>query len=284
MRKLKKLVLTGAALVAFGALPAVGADLYEPPVVEYEPPVVEYQDDAFGGWYIRGDVGYRHSVFRGADYIRYGAPGIPGTFDFGKFKGSFSVGGGVGYKVTSHLRTDVTIDWMGKSKFRGQTTGVCNLPVPGTPCSSVDRSSYSALLLLANAYVDLGTWHKITPYVGAGIGGAWVKWDTLHNRDNNGDTFHRGGKGWRFAYALMAGASYCLTNNLEADLGYRFSHIQGGKMFHYANNGGPGWDKGLYTHEVRGGLRYKFGGNNGCGEQQVVYKDPAPYTPPPVFK
>jgi len=28
------------------------------------------------------------------------------------------------------------------------------------------------MLLLANAYVDIGTWHGVTPYVGAGIGGA----------------------------------------------------------------------------------------------------------------
>ena len=39
----------------------------------------------------------------------------------------------------------------------------------------------SALLLLANAYVDIGTWHGVTPYVGAGIGGAHIKWDTVHD-------------------------------------------------------------------------------------------------------
>ena len=284
MRKLVKPFLAGAALLAYGALPAAGADIYEPPVVEYDPPaVVEYGDESYGGWYIRGDIAYRHSKFRGAEYTLYNPPFVSNDFDFGKLKGSYSIGGGVGYKITSHLRTDVTIDWMGKSKFRGQTSGFCNTPVPGTPCTSVDRSSYSALLLLANAYVDLGTWYKITPYVGAGIGGAWVKWNTLHNRTPDGDTYHRGGKNWRFAYALMAGASYCITGNWHADVGYRFSHIQGGRMFHYANNGGPGWDKGIFTHEARGGLRYQFGGS-GCGEKQIVYNDPEPYEPPVVYK
>lgn len=285
MLKLMKLFAAGTAALAGGTIAALAADPYEPPVIDYQPPEVHFQEkESFGGWYIRGDVGYRHSKFRGAEYIRYGDPGNYGYFDFGKLKGAFSVGGGVGYQVNRHLRTDVTIDWFGKSKFRGQTTGECGVWPNTFPCSSVDRSSYSALLLLANAYKEFGTYKRITPYVGAGIGGAWVKWDTLHNQDGNGDTYHRGGKSWRFAYALMAGASYCITRNLHADVGYRFSHIQGGKMFHYANNGGPGWDKGIQTHEVRGGLRYQFGGGNpDCGEE-YVYQEPEPFVPPVIYK
>ena len=101
----------------------------------------------------------------------------------------------------------------------------------------------------------------MTPYVGAGIGGAWVKWDTLHNTDLDGSFEHTGGKDWRFAYALMAGASYCLTDRVKLDVGYRYSHINGGKMFDYASdsNVGPGYDDGINVNEVRGGLRYQFG-------------------------
>ena len=38
---------------------------------------------------------------------------------------------------------------------------------PGS-CTSADSSSYSMLILMANAYADLGKYHGITPYVGAG--------------------------------------------------------------------------------------------------------------------
>lgn len=274
----------GAAGVLMTA-PAFGADYSEPQVIEYEIPAPAARTaEPFGGWYLRGDVAYRHSKYRGGEYIRYDDPvPPPGFFDFGDLKGSYSIGGGVGYQINRHLRTDVTLDWFGKSDFRGQTTGVCG--PDQLPCSSTDRSAYSAWLLLANAYVDLGTWNKITPYVGAGIGGAWVKWDSLRNLDDNGETGHNGGKGWRFAYSLMAGASYCLTQNWHADLGYRFTHIQGGRMFGYANNAGPGWDKGLFTHEARAGLRYQFGGaGDRCGDEQLVYIPPEPYSPPPVYK
>ncbi len=130
---------------------------------------------------------------------------------------------------------------MFKSKFTGQTTGTggsCGAPT----CVSTDESSYSALLLLANAYADLGTYHGITPYVGAGIGGAHLKWDDLRNTVNGTTTVHRGTKSWRFAYALMAGASYCLTDKLKLDVGYRYARIEGGKMFGYATGAGPGYD------------------------------------------
>ncbi|AZO27432.1 MULTISPECIES: outer membrane protein [Mesorhizobium] len=264
-----------AALFAGLAGPAFAADIAEPPPVEEAPPpVVEAQPVDFGGWYIRGDIDYHWSRFRGGDYITYGAaPQTQGSFASGKLKGAFSAGAGIGYQVNQYFRTDLTADWMGKSNFRGSTVGFCG---GGVPCVSTDTSSYSALLLLANAYVDIGTWHGVTPYVGAGIGGAWVKWDTLHNSDDDGDFFHQGGKGWRFAYALMAGASYCLTDRVKLDVGYRYSHINGGKMFEYASdsNVGPGYDRGINVHEVRGGLRYQFGRSD-CAPP------PEPYVPEP---
>ncbi|MER8405220.1 porin family protein [Mesorhizobium sp. M1307] len=261
-----------AALFA-GAGPAFAADFVEPPVVEEAPPPIAYERPAdFGGWYIRGDIDYHWSKFRGADYITYGPPPGTGTFDSGKLKSAFSAGAGVGYQIDRHFRTDLTADWMSKSTFRGSTSGIC---LDGDPCTSVDTSSYTALLLLANAYVDIGTWHGITPYVGAGIGGAWVKWDTLHNSDEDGEFFHHGGKGWRFAYAAMVGASYCLTDRVKLDVGYRYSHINGGKMFDFGSGVGPGYDNGINVHEVRGGLRYQFGRSD-CVEPEPYVPEPEP--------
>lgn len=293
MFNLTRKVLLGG-VVACLAIPAFAADLYEPPVEE-APVVPTYQPVEFGGWYIRGDLDYHASRFGGADYVTYGVDDcdpcgpLPvagsNTFEAGKLREAFSLGGGVGYQVTNHFRTDATIDWLGKSKFRGSTVGNC-LSDSSQSCSSTDETSYSALLLLANAYVDLGTWNRITPYVGAGIGGAHVKWDdltnTIHDVDGNDYTStHPGAKGWRFAYALTAGASYCLTDNLNFDLGYRFTHINGGKMFGQdtINVVGPGYDKGIDVHEVRGGLRYQFGGSPGCATPQVAYEP----QPEPIY-
>jgi opacity protein-like surface antigen len=272
-----------AALIAFAGLPAYAADLPEPPVVEAPPPPVE-----FGGWYIRGDLDYHWSDFRGADYITYGVcvdpcgepVGLPGSnsFSFGELDGAFSLGGGVGYQITPYLRTDLTADYWFQSDFEGSTTDGISV--------STDTSSYSAWLLLANAYADLGTYYGFTPYVGAGIGGAHVKWDDLHNTIDGVTTVHDGASNWRFAWAIMAGTAYCLTDNLKLDVGYRYTRINGGEMFGLAPDGpggaGPGFDDGFNVHEARAGLRYQFG-NSGCAPPPVpvAYEPPAPE---PVYK
>lgn len=267
-----------AALLAATVMPAFAADYVEPVV---EAPVYE-PAPAYGGWYIRGDIDYHWSDFRGADYVTYGVtccgaplPGV-GTFDSGDLDGGFSLGAGVGYQITDYLRTDLTADYWFDSDFNGSTTGFCG----GVVCVSNDTSSMSAWLLLANAYADLGTYYGFTPYVGAGIGGARVKWDDLHNNIAGVDTVHEGAANWRFAWAIMAGTSYCLTDNLKLDVGYRYSHINGGRMFELANvvgGAGPGYDDGFDTHEARAGLRYDFG-SNGCAPA------PVPYEPQPVYK
>jgi opacity protein-like surface antigen len=282
-----------AAIVAGGASPVLAADLAERPIVIEEPPVIQqpYEEVSdFGGWYIRGDLDYHKSKIRGAEYITYGIEpchgcgdgfqGVGGTksFDTTELKSAFSIGAGVGYQLNRHFRTDLTLDYWFRTKFKGSTSDDGNFGCgsPTIPCQSVDRSKMSALLLLANAYVDLGTWNGLTPYVGAGIGGAHIRWDDLENDANVGFAVHKGSKSWRFAYALMAGASYCLTDNLMLDAGYRFSRIEGGRMFE-RNGAGPGFDKGFNTHEVRAGLRYNFGGGaNHCYQPETVAYEPPP--------
>ncbi|HHZ08371.1 MAG TPA: porin family protein [Rhizobiales bacterium] len=268
-----------AALVASTAGSAFAADLYEPPVIETTPPPV-YEEVSYGGWYIRGDLDYHASRYHKGDYITYGPPAGTGAFDFGKLRSTFSLGGGIGYQVNRYFRTDVTLDYMFKSKFRGQTTGTagsCGQP----DCVSVDESAYSALLMMANAYADLGTYHGITPYVGAGIGGAYLKWDDLRNTVGGVTTVHRGTQNWRFAYALMAGASYCLTDKLKLDVGYRYAKISGGRQFEYAPAAGPGFDRGISIHEGRAGLRYQFSGRSECYEPEPIAYEPPPA---PVYK
>ncbi len=136
---------------------------------------------------------------------------------------------------------------------------------------------------MANAYAELGTWHRITPYVGAGFGGAYFKWDDLNNNISGTVTTHPGVSSWRFAWAVSAGASYCLSKHLKADAGYRFTRIAGGRQFEYQPEAGPGFDHGIDIHEGRLGLRYALGsGFEGCGEPEPVAYVPPPA--PPVYK
>lgn len=264
MFKTLKLAAVAAIGLAGASGPAFSADLVEP-APPPEPVVV-----ATGGWYLRGDVDYHWSQFAGGDYITYGPPAGTNSFTDGSLDGAWSLGAGIGYQVNDWFRTDFTADYWFNADFRGSTTGTCG----GVPCSSVDTAKMSALLLLANAYADLGTYYSITPYIGAGIGGAFVDWSDLNNNIGGTVTTHSGSQNWRFAWALMAGASYCLTDRLDLDVGYRYTNIHGGRMFEY-NGAGPGFDHTFGTHEIRAGLRWNLGDQAprpGCGSQYVAYQ------------
>jgi opacity protein-like surface antigen len=267
--------LIGAFAALLLATGAHAADLATPEVVE-APPVYspEVQVAEISGWYLRGDASFNYNVLRGANYFQ-GSNSNLRDFDTAKLGNSFGIGGGVGYQINSYLRTDFTADYGFRSTFTGSTSGTCG---GGVPCTSSDVSHMTTLSLLANAYVDFGTYGSITPYAGAGIGGTYVNWDGLTNTDADGTFHHEGRSSWRFTWALMAGASVDLTCNLKADVGYRYRHVNGGDMFGYLLNGGPGYDKGFDIHEGRVGMRYQFG-DTGCG--QVAYTPPAPM---PVYK
>lgn len=280
MKNAVKLLTAGSAIAMVMTASAFAADIYEPQVIEtpvYQVP--ESVPAAVSGWYIRGDVGYSWSEYRGAIY---GTPGGTNKL-FGDVDEAFFVGGGLGYQINNFLRTDVTLDYDFDSDFTGVTRGPCG--IGSGACVSTDSSSFSALTVMANAYIDLGTYAGFTPYVGAGIGGAHVKWKSLNNTQcdvaNSAicdpTVTHDGRSNWRFAYALMAGFSYDISHKLALDLGYRYKRTAGGGQFGFANSTGPGYDYGFEQHQVRAGLRYKFGGTS--------YQDPIPdYQPEPIYK
>jgi opacity protein-like surface antigen len=289
MKKIASLLLFGAAFAGFNA-PALAADLppEEPPVVVEQPPVVI---ESAGGWYIRGDVDYSFFKLKGANYHTNGSLT---DFTSAASGNAFSLGGGLGYQITRNFRADLTLDYEFKAKFRGSTTGECTVGNAPGSCTSVDTASHSMLLVMANAYADLGNFHGFTPYVGAGLGLAHVKWSDLSNTATcvvtapdtcdapaapTGGTYtviHGGNSSWRGAWSLMAGASYDLTSSLKLDAGYKFTHVHGGPMFNYdTNNDTQGYDKGFNIHTVRAGLRYQFGGgsqHSGAYDGGPVYK------------
>jgi opacity protein-like surface antigen len=267
---------------------AIAADLYVPEQPA-ETPAVE-PVAAASGWYLRGDLSYDFVNMKGAKYFQ-GSNGLVNDFDSADVDNTGNIGLGVGYQINDNLRVDTTFDYMFSADFRGSTSGrstntgsVCDFG-----CKSRDVSAMSAYSLMANAYVDITKIGIVTPYLGAGIGGTYVKWDDLKNTacaDNNPNNCdptvtHKGRENWRFTYAVMAGASVDINCQLKGDVGYRYRHVASGEMFGYRLNGGPGKDKGFDIHEARAGLRYSFGG---CEQQAYLPPVDMPMQQQPVFK
>ena len=200
-------------------------------------------------------------------------------------KSTWTGGVGVGYDF-GWIRTDATLNYTYPSKVTGTRSGsgksgyMCELE--GT-CRSEEQGKVSAWTLMANGYVDIGKFYGLTPYVGAGIGAAHVNWDKWSSKETcrgqmdgctpdypdflNGETSakrsweQKGREDWALAWALMAGASYKLTENLDLDLGYRYLKIEDGDAVQKFRNGdgkeiGKIDYKDLINHEFHAGLRY----------------------------
>lgn len=207
---------------------ALAAD-YDPPIYVEEAP--EFVPVEIGsGWYLRGDISYNAGkpaydlAIAGVSHDRFGG------------------GGGFGYHFTDNFRADLTVNYLGKDEFSYSTP------------ANTAGGSHSAWSSLLSGYYDVATIVGITPYVGAGVGltysrnvvaasvsGPPAAWDVFNDRS------------YDFAYALMAGASYKMTDNVSVDLGYQFLHTPEAK---YMDPRTLAMTEGSKQHQVKLGLRY----------------------------
>ena len=90
------------------------------------------------------------------------------------------VGGGIGYRFSDRFRMDGTIDYHRGSNVTIEGSHHAGLldngvPTAGTFEGSIrDVTETQGAVFLLNAYYDLGTWDRFTPYIGGGIGFASI--------------------------------------------------------------------------------------------------------------
>ena len=58
-------------------------------------------------------------------------------------------------------------------KRRSKPPAATPIRAGGGICFDVTQGNFSSAVFMANAYLDLGTWWCLTPYIGAGIGSAY---------------------------------------------------------------------------------------------------------------
>jgi opacity protein-like surface antigen len=254
MRTSKTLSLAG--IVAAGcASSALAADmLFPPPMISAgRPGIVELGT----GWYLRGDAGY-------VDYVplKDRRSAIPGeTFDTTRLKETWSAGGGFGYKFLNWFRADVTVDYRFESDFEGTSsrTGYVS-------DSRRDWGQFESTTGLVNAYLDLGSWYGISPYVGAGVGAS-----LNHLLDHQAQVTcltaacgligaqpvvqGRDRSDIDLAWALMGGVAVDVGGGFKIDVGYRYLNL-GEVRTNAAGPAAPTRTEEIKAHEVRLGLRY----------------------------
>jgi opacity protein-like surface antigen len=249
MFKLRTIALAACA-TAVTAISAESADIPEP-----IPAAV------MKGWYLRGDIGYANQYVDGLDNALYASYDSVTTV-YKDFDGAPFLGAGFGYRWSRWFRTDVTGEYRSRSDFTGLDIGVVG---PDTIPDNYTGQK-SEWLAMLNAYLDLGTWHGITPFVGGGVGAANI---TIHDFTDVGVTVDSVAFGedvdtWNFAWALYAGLGMEVTDAFTVELAYRYLNMgdaQSGNLIGYDGTDtidNPMIFNDITSHDLKLGVRYTF--------------------------
>jgi opacity protein-like surface antigen len=270
-------VLPLAGLCAL-AEPAAGADFGQPFPGLASPPALDDRVQFATNWYVRGDLAYAQETFPNIALITVGSsPSVLNTY---------SAGVGGGYKVNNWFRTDLILDYRSQIHAVGSAGRLCGInvdnPTPMNPnpqpniCTGHFDTEIRRWDLLANGYLDLGTWDGFTPYIGAGAGVTWARINQSVNFTFNGmpcqarcgfTEFSGSGivtfadfdssqsrMNYHFAWAAMAGVAIALTDHAQLDVGYRFLDL--GPITGISSVTGTSVTQRIRANEVRAGIRY----------------------------
>lgn len=274
---LARTITLAASVVAPGLVHA--ADLLPPPPPLLPPPPVEVG----GNWYLRGDVGVGILDLRKTIAVDVSSPPVP--YKYGSIQDQVAdqafIGVGVGYQFNPWLRFDVTGEYRSKTDWRFAAE---DLTYDTRGGYNLTTGKFSSVVGLANAYVDLGNWYGVTPFVGAGVGFAHHMFGSVTDQ---GLGTYAGGFGYgkandktNFAWAAHAGLSYAVTPNLKLELAYRYLNMgdaQTGvvtcvpacnlKTVYRATE--------LESHDIKLGMRWMFG----APVIAAAYEPPPPMAP-----
>jgi opacity protein-like surface antigen len=228
------LVVSSAALAISGTL-ARAADMPDYPSLPLPSHEKSLQFDEFvSGWYLRGDVGYRFQKVSGAS-------DPANDYSDNSIKNAFIGGVGAGFKA-QWFRADITGDYGWRSLYSGTNASTGN---------SVS-AEFDIFAVMLNGYLDLGNWAGFTPYIGGGIGSAYVSTTSYETMPPQATLVSPVAR-WNRAWAVMAGVSYNLSYNVLLDVGYR--HIDMGDVISGSDSNQLTVKK-LTGDEVRVGIRY----------------------------
>jgi len=223
--------LAFAGATAFLSTAALAAD-FPPPL---PPPQMVQMPVETGGWYLRGDVGVGAQDFKNFQFHQTNA----GTgavwpaswrIDQKDIKDASFVGFGIGYQWNNWLRFDATAEYRTDVKFKavGSYTEFC----PNGRCFDLYDGDHSAIVAMVNAYVDLGTWWCLTPFIGAGVGSAYHRTAALSDvgfiSGPGTSAFgfaNQDHQNWSFAWAAHAGVAYNVSNTFKVELAYRYLNM-----------------------------------------------------------
>ena len=200
-------IYLAATLLLSTAIQSRAADL-DPGPGQFDPAPAMEQMEFGTGWYLRGGIGHALDGTLTASIPVLGSATIK---DRNNFNGDVAVG----YQFNNWLRGDVSLDY---SQSKGPLTPFSGpvLPpflVPGSVSTGTDHRG-----VFANFFVDVGTWNRITPYIGVGYGLVRTALGSNLNAQAGTITLSQTHAAW----SVMAGLAYNIDRHIKLELGYRF--------------------------------------------------------------
>jgi opacity protein-like surface antigen len=170
--------------------------------------------------------------------------------------GQNTIGGGifVGYDFFPKFDIPVRAEIEYALRTNMNTTWDGSLTVGGVATQTEIEAQWNLQTLFFNAYWDFHNSTAFTPYIGAGLGMGFVNssYDIkVHVPGAGGSSESESKHNTVFAWNVGLGCSYAFTENVSADLAYRFV----GLSYHK-----PADDIGMspYANEFSLGLRFTF--------------------------
>jgi len=275
MRSVKSLLAAGAASLISSMAFAADMPIAVPPPMYAPSPAAD-----FGGWYLRGDVGMTNQSAKRIDSAT--AAAFPTTTNGLGFDSSPLFDLGVGYRFNNWFRADVIGQYRGKANLHGSDSVVLGAADVGANTYTGSKSEW---VVMANAYVDLGTWWCITPFIGAGVGGSYNKLSGFQDNGvrytagalSNSVTYFGDNGKWNLAWAAHAGLAYKVNPGFTVELAYSYMDLGDAAPGNYRafDNSISGTStikvKDITSHDVKLGVRWEL-------------NSPPAYMPPLVTK
>eukprot|EP01037_Dinobryon_pediforme_P013416 gene13416-13530_t len=269
----------GATFFGCGHLVAQAADLNLPPVPSFSDKPESMQEWG-SGWYLRGDLGFAKDT----------QPPINADLSYtnsANARSSWSGTIGFGNKINSWLREDTTFELTNGMNSNGitATTKTCQTGATlnsdgitytavNSQCYGQQHASLNRWNVMQNAYLDLGTWYGMTPYIGAGVGLSHftTAGSVAYYVSGTGQSYHptwTDGSGthtvsWdrtytpkgtsQLAWSLMGGLAIDASDHVKIDIGARFANL--GRMIFVDSVTGNTIKKQLISRQLKIGIRY----------------------------
>ena len=314
-----KAVIAALAGIAMVSTPALAADLFGTAAPVAFPASDGPAAEVGSNWYLRGDVG---TSLDSVPSVTFSSTSVPPAGDastpLSVGNGASTLGHdfladiGVGYRFNNYFRVDATYEYRSGPGGSNTSTVVCPYSANGVynatdttieygylyntsnTCNGVLNLNQHNNMVLANGYIDMGTYWGVTPYVGAGAGvnvqstsGSLAFFETANGQAYAADLSPTGSypqqwvtlsgarvypqpqiafttQNWNrtvsstkysLAIALMAGVGIQIMPSATLDIGYRYLNT-GASTIYLSSPSSSYLKNSNVSQEIRVGIRY----------------------------